>query len=182
MKYFKNYNLTIYENLNTINFNNLIKISKILLKAKKTNNKVIFVGNGGSAALSSHVSVDFTKVCKIRSINFNEADLLTCYANDYGYENWVAECFKSYGKKNDVAILISSSGMSKNIINGVKKAKKMGLKTITLTGFNKNNKVRKLGLVNLWVNSKKYNIVEMVHHIWLLSICDFIAQNKSRIK
>ncbi len=176
MKYFKNYNDLIFKKLNSVDGNELLRISRIFLKVKKTNNKLIFVGNGGSAAISSHVSVDFTKVCKIRSINFNEADLITCYANDYGYENWIAECFKSFGKKNDVAILISSSGMSKNIINGVKKANMMGLKTITLTGFNKNNSVKKLGLINLWVDSKKYNIVEMVHHIWLLSICDFIKK------
>ena len=179
MNYFKNYNYSIFKNLNKVNQKDLLKISKILIKTKKNDNKVIFVGNGGSAAISSHVSVDFTKVCKIRSINFNEADLLTCYSNDYGYANWVAECMESYAKKNDVAIFISSSGESKNIINGVKKANKMGLETITLTGFRKNNKVSKLGLINLWTNSKEYNIVEMVHHIWLLSICDFISQKKS---
>ena len=179
MNYFKNYNYSIFKNLNKVNQKDLLKISKILNKTKKNDNKVIFVGNGGSAAISSHVSVDFTKVCKIRSINFNEADLLTCYSNDYGYANWVAECMESYAKKNDVAIFISSSGESKNIINGVKKANKMGLETITLTGFRKNNKVSKLGLINLWTNSKEYNIVEMVHHIWLLSICDFISQKKS---
>ena len=178
MNYFKNYNYSIFKNLNKLNHKDLIQISKILIKTKKNNNKVIFVGNGGSAAISSHVSVDFTKVCKIRSINFNEADLLTCYSNDYGYANWVAECMKSYANKNDVAIFISSSGESKNIINGVKEANKMGLETITLTGFRKNNKVSKLGFINLWTNSKKYNIVEMVHHIWLLSICDFIFQKK----
>ena len=81
-------------------------------------------------------------------------------------------------KKKDVVILISSSGKSKNIINGAKKANKMGLKTITLTGFEKNNPVKKLGVINLWADSKKYNIVEMVHHIWLLSICDFIGNKK----
>lgn len=178
MNYFKNYNYSIYKNLNKVNYKNLLKISKILIKTKKNNNKVIFVGNGGSAAISSHVSVDFTKVCKIRSINFNEADLLTCYSNDYGYANWVAECMESYANKNDVAIFISSSGESKNIINGVKKANKMGLTTVTLTGFRKNNKVSKLGLINLWTNSKKYNVVEMVHHIWLLSICDLISEKK----
>lgn len=178
MNYFKNYNYSIFKNLNKVNQKDLLKISKILIKTKKNDNKVIFVGNGGSAAISSHVSVDFTKVCKIRSINFNEADLLTCYSNDYGYANWVAECMESYAKKNDVAIFISSSGESKNIINGVKKANKMGLETITLTGFRKNNKVSKLGLINLWTNSKEYNIVEMVHHIWLLSICDLISQKK----
>jgi D-sedoheptulose 7-phosphate isomerase len=182
MNFFNNYNLSIFQNLKKVNEVDLIKISNIILKAKKSDNKLIIVGNGGSAAMASHVSVDFTKICKIRAVNFNEANLLTCYANDYGYENWVSECLESYAKKKDVVILISSSGKSKNIINGAKKANKMGLKTITLTGFEKNNPVKKLGLINLWADSKKYNIVEMVHHIWLLSICDFIAQNKSRIK
>ena len=66
---------------------NFLKIVKILKKIKKDKKKVIIVGNGGSAAMASHVSVDLTKMCKIRTINFNEADLLTCFSNDYGYEN-----------------------------------------------------------------------------------------------
>lgn len=178
MNFFNNYNLSIFQNLKKVNECDLIKVSNIILKAKKSDSKLIIVGNGGSAAIASHVSVDFTKICKIRAVNFNEANLLTCYANDYGYENWVSECLESYANKKDVVILISSSGKSKNIINGAKKAVKMGLKTITLTGFEKNNPVKKLGLINLWVDSKKYNIVEMIHHIWLLSICDFIGNKK----
>ena len=66
-----------------------LEIVKILKEIKRKRKKVILVGNGGSAAMASHVSVDLTKICKIRAINFNEADLLTCFANDYGYENWV---------------------------------------------------------------------------------------------
>jgi D-sedoheptulose 7-phosphate isomerase len=178
MNFFNNYNLSIFRNLKKVNVYDLVKVSNIILKAKKSDSKLIIVGNGGSAAIASHVSVDFTKICKIRAVNFNEANLLTCYANDYGYENWVSECLESYANKKDVVILISSSGKSKNIINGAKKAIKMGLKTITLTGFEKNNPVKKLGLINLWVDSKKYNIVEMIHHIWLLSICDFIGNKK----
>ena len=53
--------------------------------------KVIIAGNGGSAAMASHVAVDFTKAAGIRAINFNEADLITCFSNDYGYEHWVAQ-------------------------------------------------------------------------------------------
>ena len=75
-------------------------------------------------------------------------------------------------------ICISSSGESKNIINGAKFAKKMGCEIITLTGFDKKNKVRKIGHINLWLNSKNYNLIEMTHHIWLLSIVDFIAKAK----
>ena len=160
------------------NYNDFIKISKILKKIKKNKKKVILVGNGGSAAMASHVSVDLTKMCKIRAVNFNEADLLTCFANDYGYENWVQEALSSYADRGDLLICISSSGESKNIINGAKFAKKKGFKGITLTGFDQKSKVRKIGHINLWLNSKNYNLIEMTHHIWLLSIVDFIAKAK----
>jgi D-sedoheptulose 7-phosphate isomerase len=153
-----------------------LEIVKILKEIKRKKKKVILVGNGGSAAMASHVSVDLTKICKIRAINFNEADLLTCFANDYGYENWVQKALSFYADKGDLLICISSSGQSKNIIKGAKFAKKIGCKVITLTGFDKKNKVRKIGDVNLWINSKNYNLVEMTHHIWLLSIVDFIAK------
>lgn len=155
-----------------------LKIVKILKEIKKEKKKVILVGNGGSAAMASHVSVDLTKICKIRAVNFNEADLLTCFSNDYGYENWVQKALSFYADKGDLLICISSSGQSKNIINGAKFAKKIGCKVVTLTGFDKKNKVRKIGHVNLWLNSKNYNLVEMTHHIWLLSIVDFIAKTR----
>ena len=163
-----------------INYNNkdFLKIVKILEGTKRNKKKVILVGNGGSAAMASHVSVDLTKMCKIRAVNFNEADLLTCFSNDYGYENWVQKALSSYADKGDLLICISSSGESKNIINGAKFAKKIGCKVVTLTGFNKKNKVKKIGHVNLWLESKNYNIIEMTHHTWLLSIVDFIAKAK----
>ena len=155
-----------------------LKIINHLKEVKKKNKKVIIVGNGGSAAMASHVSVDLTKMCKIRAINFNEADLLTCFSNDYGYENWVKKALSFYADRGDLLICISSSGESKNIINGAKFAKKIGCNVVTLTGFKKENRVKKTGRVNLWINSNNYNIVEMTHHIWLLSIVDFIAKSK----
>ena len=155
-----------------------LEIAKILRQIKNNKKKVILVGNGGSAAMASHVSVDLTKSCKIRAVNFNEADLLTCFSNDYGYENWVQKALSSYADRGDLLICISSSGESKNIINGAKFAKKMGCKIITLTGFDKKNKVRKIGHINLWAESQNYNFIEMTHHTWLLSIVDFIAKAK----
>lgn len=158
--------------------NDFLAIAKNLKKIKKNKKKVIIVGNGGSAAMASHVSVDLTKMCKIRAINFNEADLLTCFSNDYGYENWVKEALTSYADKGDLLICISSSGKSKNIINGANFAKKIGCKVITLTGFEKNNKLKKIGDINLWLDSNNYNLVEMTHHIWLLSIVDYVANSR----
>ena len=177
-KYITNY-LNKLSNLTMgIDQGDLLKICKIIKQVKKNKKKVILVGNGGSAAMASHVSVDLTKMCKIRAINFNEADLLTCFSNDYGYENWVQKALSFYADKGDLLISISSSGESKNIINGAKFAKKHGCKLVTLTGFSKNNKVKKIGDINLWLNSKNYNLIEMTHHIWLLLIVDFIAKSK----
>tara|TARA_B110000259_G_C13939702_1_gene372258 strand:- start:264 stop:809 length:546 start_codon:yes stop_codon:yes gene_type:complete len=176
--YFKNYLDKFSKILIDYNNKDFLKIVQILKKIKKNKKKVIIVGNGGSAAISSHVSVDLTKMCKIRAVNFNEADLLTCFSNDYGYENWVQKALSFYADKGDLLICISSSGQSKNIINGAKFAKKIGCKVVTLTGFDKKNEVRKIGHINLWLESKNYNFIEMVHHTWLLSIVDFIAKAK----
>ena len=176
--YLKNYLEKFSKILIDYNDKDFLKIIQIIKKIKKNKRKIILVGNGGSAAMASHVSVDLTKMCKIRAVNFNEADLLTCFANDYGYENWVQKAIAAYADKGDLLICISSSGESKNIINGAKFAKKIGCKVVTLTGFDKKNKVRKIGHINLWLNSKNYNLIEMTHHIWLLSIVDFIAKAK----
>ncbi len=176
--YFKNYLNKFSEILNDYYYQDFLEIVKIIHETKKNNGKVILVGNGGSAAMASHVSVDLTKLCNIRAINFNEADLITCFANDYGYENWVKKALSFYAEKNDLVVCISSSGMSKNIINGAKQARKLGCKVVTLTGFNKSNKLKKTGHVNLWLDSKNYNIIEMTHHTWLLAIVDYIAKSK----
>ena len=176
--FLKKYFSLISKNLFEIDKKNFEFFIDMILSIKKQNNKIIIVGNGGSAAMASHVSVDLTKMCKIRTLNFNEADLLTCFSNDYGYENWVQKALSFYADKGDLVVCISSSGNSKNIINGAKFAKKIGCKVVTLTGFSKQNKVKKIGHVNLWVESKNYNFIEMTHHTWLLSIVDFIAKSK----
>tara|TARA_B100000989_G_C19497706_1_gene452822 strand:- start:981 stop:1526 length:546 start_codon:yes stop_codon:yes gene_type:complete len=169
--YFKKLNL-INSKLPTTNFELFIDLLK---KIKKNNKKVVFAGNGGSAAMASHVSVDFSKVCKIRSINFNEADLITCYANDYGYNNWITEALKSHADKDDLVVLISSSGKSENIVNAGKYCNKKKIKLVTFSGFKKNNPLKKLGKLNFWVNSREYNIVEMTHHVWILMAVDFLS-------
>ena len=157
----------------------IIKIKDIFLKAKK-NNKVILCGNGGSAATSSHVAVDLSKNANVRAVNFNEADLITCLSNDYGYENWMSAAINLYANKGDVIVLLSCSGSSPNIINAAKLAKKKKLKLITFTGKNKKNpliKQNKNG-INIWINSKAYNQIEIMHHMILLTIIDLCIGKK----
>ena len=154
--------------------NKLTKIKDMLLNVSKNKGKILIFGNGGSAAISSHVSVDLTKNAKIRTVNFNESDLITCFSNDYGYDRWVEKSIDFYADKKDAIILISSSGKSLNMINACKAAKRKKIKVISLTGHSKKNPLSKISDVSLWVNSKAYNFVENTHQIWLLTICDLI--------
>lgn len=143
-------------------------------EVQTNNGKVILAGNGGSAAIASHVSVDLTKNAGVRSVSFNESDLITCFANDFGYEHWLSKAIEYYGDSGDVAVLISSSGQSPNVVNAATCARDQGLTVLTLSGFTADNPLRTVGHQNLWVNSSSYNIVETVHQAWLLSCVDYI--------
>ena len=165
--------------LNQINIKQLDQFQRIISGVSKKGGKVIIVGNGGSAATASHVAVDLSLNSKIRAINFNESDLITCFANDFGYENWVKKSLEIYANRNDLLILLSCSGNSKNLVNANLFAKKRGIKTITLTGCKASNKLNKIkNNVNLWVNSNKYNVIEITHHMILLNIIDSIIKRK----
>jgi len=175
-KYFHNYNSSLLNLLNEVDTNSINKSVDLILNTKNNNKKVYLVGNGGSASIASHVSVDFAKVAKIPSLTFNNANLISCFANDYGYENWVVEAIKAHASKGDLFILISSSGKSKNIVNALKYCKINNYNTITLSGFNQDNELFHNGIVNFHVNSDSYNFIEMTHHIILVSIVDIFAK------
>jgi len=174
VNYFISYFSEIKSTLNSVNLNKLYDISNLLGNIKDSGKKVIFVGNGGSASIASHLTVDFINAANIKAINFNDPSLITCFSNDYGYENWISKALECYADSGDVLVLISSSGQSKNMLVGANKARTLGLDIVTLSGFSSNNPLKKLGDINLWVDSDAYNIVEMTHHIWLLAIVDYI--------
>ncbi len=157
----------------------LEKIANLLTDVHEKNNKALIFGNGGSAALASHFSVDLTKNAGLRCVNFTEAGLITCFANDYGYERWVEKAVEFYGNAGDLLIVTSSSGRSKNMLNGVKAARNGNFKAVvTFSGFDHDNPLRKLGDINLWVDSKAYNFVENIHQVWLLAIVDLIIGSR----
>lgn len=145
---------------------------KLIFDIKKKSKMIYLFGNGASATIADHLATDFTKINKIKSRTFNNSALMTCYSNDYGYENLFKECIKSYVKKGDLCIFISSSGESANVVNASKYCKSNKIKNITLTGFKKNNRLSKTGVVNIYVNSSNYNVLETVHQAILLSIVE----------
>jgi D-sedoheptulose 7-phosphate isomerase len=156
----------------TVEDGDFFRAVEIIAALKNSSNKILMIGNGGSAAICSHLAVDFTKSCGIRAMCFSDCALQTCFSNDYGYENAYAEMIEAYGALGDVVIAISSSGSSVNILNAVEASRIKGLEVITLSGFANDNPLRSKGSINFYIDCCEYNLVENLHEQILLALCD----------
>lgn len=127
--------------------------------------KVIMVGNGGSAAIAGHQAVDYSKNGRTRAISFNESSLLTCIANDYGYQSVFEKPIEMFADAGDLVIAISSSGKSENILRATVAAKKKECTVITFSGFTSDNPLRTSGHLNFYVPcpSGAYGFAEIAH-------------------
>ena len=170
--FYLDYISKIHNVLNSIELNKIEKFEKLVDKSRK--NKILIFGNGAGASIASHFANDLSNTAKIKTLSFDNSAHLTCFANDYGYENWVKKALTFYADKGDLIILISTSGNSKNMINAAKYCRSNKINLVTFTGFKKDNPLSKMGKINFWVDSKKYNIVEMTHHIWILMAVDYL--------
>lgn len=135
-------------------------------------NHVYLIGNGGSASVASHTMTDFMNVVKLRAHTLHDSSILTCMANDFGYENAFARMLSQVAAKGDALIAISSSGKSQNIRNAATTVKQMGGIVITLSGFDRANPLRSLGDLNIWLDSNDYGFVEIGHQFVLHNIAD----------
>ena len=170
---------TYFENYKRLGFEESVyatleAFADLARQARDSGKKLMFAGNGASAAIAAHGSVDFTKQGGVRAINFNEADLITCFANDYGYDHWMAKAVEFYGDPGDTVVLISVSGTSPSVVEAAKHAKDAGLNVVTFTGRSADNALRQLGDINFWVDSHAYNIVECIHMIWITTAIDMV--------
>ena len=139
--------------------------------------QIVIIGNGGSNAISSHISQDYTKQLKKQSFSFSDPSRLTCYINDYGMENAYRQFISEFvAEDNCVVILLSSSGESMNIVNCANWCIDNNIPFVSLTGFKPNNALRALStfskqcLLEFHVESEDYGIVECVHELLLHSI------------
>lgn len=148
------------------------RVHAAMRKLVGTPNKVMFVGNGGSAGIAGHLAIDFAKNGGVRSVTFNDASSLTCLGNDLGYDQVFAKQVEMQGLPGDVLIAISSSGQSPNILAAVAQAKAIGCSCITLSGFKPGNALRTMGSVNFFVESGVYGFVETAHQAILHAILD----------
>ena len=178
--YWKRYQEILF---NLKNNDDIIIFKNAINETHKSEGKLIFIGNGASASLCSHAATDFTKQAKIKSIAFNDHNLITALSNDYGYEYWVQKAIEFYSNDNDMLIFISVSGESKNILNGIDFANNNNFKTASLSGSKENNSLRLKSDFSLWVDSKAYNIVESIHTIWITLIIDmFVGKAEYKVK
>jgi D-sedoheptulose 7-phosphate isomerase len=142
-------------------------VRRVAHEAHNAGDKIIFVGNGGSASIASHLAIDFSKNGGLRAMAFNDAAALTCLGNDLGYENVFATQIDFHARSGDFLIAISSSGRSPNILGAVKAARKRGCKVATFSGFTETNELRHSGDVNFYIRAREYGFVEVAH----LALC-----------
>ena len=151
---------------------------RLCLSVKDGGGKLMFVGNGASAAISSHMATDFWKSGGIRAVAFNDCSGLTCIGNDFGYRHVFEKPVEMFADKGDLLVAISSSGSSENILRAADAAKAKGCALITLSGFKPDNPLRSLGALNFYVPAQAYGPVEVLHHGLCHCILDVILRSR----
>ncbi len=153
----------------------LVKIQELLASIRDVPSKIMFVGNGGSAAIASHMAIDFAKAGRMPAQAFNDGAWLTCLGNDYSFAQIFAKSIELIGRPGDVVVAISSSGQSDDILQAVSAGRKKGCRIITLSGFEPDNPLRHMGDYNIYVAAPDYGTVEIAHYMILHYLLDVIC-------
>ena len=152
------------------NIPNIIDASKICIKGLKKGGKLIFCGNGGSASDSQHLATEMLvrlnpninrKPISAISLNLDSVSM-SAHSNDYDYNTYLSRMLSGLGKKDDILIVISTSGNSKNILNVLKQARKMKITSISFLG-NKGGKAKKICKNSIIVESNNTARIQEAH-------------------
>jgi len=163
------------------NLEDIIKATKIITKALRSKKKVLFFGNGGSAADAQHLAAEF-----VNRFLFNrpalpgialttDTSVLTSIANDSHYRLIFSRQIEAFGHEGDVAIGISTSGTSPNVVEGLEKAKKMGISTIALVGGKAGNLLDQVDIV-ISVPSTSTPRIQEAHIMLGHIICQLVEE------
>jgi D-sedoheptulose 7-phosphate isomerase len=173
--------ISVKEELLRSKVGDILEIANLMIDVLRKNGKVILFGNGGSASDSQHIAAELVGRFKkdrtaLAAVALTtNTSILTSLANDYGYDIIFAKQIEALGQKNDVAIGISTSGKAKNVINGIKQAKKMDIKTVALTGAD-GGELAKLADLSLVVNSSVTARIQEAHITIGHIICELIEE------
>lgn len=164
------------------NADKIAQAAQTIIKTLSDGGKVLFLGNGGSAADSQHIAAEFIGRFKKERVSLaaialtTDSSILTALGNDYGYDSIFARQIEGLGRKGDVAFGISTSGNSSNVISGITQAKKQGLKTIALLG-NNGGKIAPLVDVAIIVPSNDTARIQESHMCIYHAVCELVEKN-----
>lgn len=150
------------------------KLVDLFFDIKRAGKQVFFIGNGGSAAIASHMTADFMKNGGMKTYSLYDNSMLTCMGNDYGYEHIFSGPMEFLADKGDLLVAISSSGNSPDIVEAIQVAQQKEMKIVTLSGFKRENRISSMGTYNIHVPVSKYGMVESIHNLILQQIVDVI--------
>jgi len=173
--------IEIKEQSLSANIDHIIEAIECISKALKENHKLLFFGNGGSAADSQHIAAEFIGRFQKERLALpaialtTDTSVLTALSNDYGYDAVFARQIEGLGQAGDVAFGISTSGNSKNVIEGIKKAKDKELVTITLTGCDGGD-LSKLSDISIIVPSQVTARIQESHICIAHTICEIVEE------
>jgi D-sedoheptulose 7-phosphate isomerase len=169
IQYGKQYIEKLIADINNIPVDTIAEIAGVFRKAREEGKRLYFFGNGGSASAVSHMVCDLGKNTRksdqprLKVISLVETiSMITAYANDDGYENIFSEPLISLAEPGDIALAISGSGNSPNVLKGMAAAKNIGMTTIGLTGF-QGGKLKDIVDICLVVKSTNMERIEDVH-------------------
>lgn len=142
------------------NFENISKAADLMVKSIEIGGKIVSCGNGGSMCDAMHFAEELSGRFRddrkpIAAISISDPSHISCVANDYGYDFVFSRYVEALGKKGDVLLAISTSGNSKNVLNAIESAKKIGMKIVGLTGKD-GGRMASLCDVEIRVSGTKY--------------------------
>ena len=155
--------------------------AKLMIEALTKGNKIMFFGNGGSAADSQHLAAELVgRYLKERKALpaialTTDTSIITAWSNDYGFESLFSRQLEALAKKGDIAFGISTSGNSKNVLEGMAKAKELGCRTIGLLGCD-GGRIADTVEVNITIPSKVTPRIQECHSTIGHILCDLIEQ------
>ena len=169
--------------LKSIDQDKVRRASETIIKSLTNGKKIFWCGNGGSASQANHLSAELVggmyqkKIKPFQSICLNvDTAFITAWSNDDSFDNIFVRQLEALGDNDDVLILLSTSGNSKNIINAIKCAHSRGIRFISLTG-NDGGAAKRLGGININVKTDDTQRIQEMHILIGHIICDLVEKS-----
>ena len=158
------------------------KATNLIKRQLSSNNKIFWCGNGGSASMAEHLSAEFVgrfKLSDRRPLNSislsSEVSLITAIANDFSFSDIFSRQLEGLGSKEDVLIVLSTSGSSENIINALKKSKELGISSVDFLGKD-GGLCKSLADYKIIIDTNETATIQECHLLIGHIICDLIDE------